>query len=149
MRLVVSCLACPSALALVNYKKEWLFAFQILANALVCGLPPLACNNSLASIAPPSDVTGLGIFVSLFGELSTFVYMVRESSYAAVEVATHSGSSNIMGGMRAVAGLAFWWVHICNAWSYTMAMDYPATNCRCRRCHWGQCNCHGCGSSNC
>jgi hypothetical protein len=74
-------MACANTLALANYKKDWPLVLQVLANALVCRFRSLACDNPLASIAPPSDVTGLGIFVSLFGELSAFVYLVRESSY--------------------------------------------------------------------
>jgi hypothetical protein len=129
-------MARTNALALVDHKKKWSFIFQVLANALVCRLCSLACDNPLASIASPSNVTGLGVFVGLFGNVCTFFCMVCESSYEAVEVATYSSSTNIMGGLRAVARLALWWVYICDAWSYAVAVDRPAANCRCCRCHW-------------
>jgi hypothetical protein len=92
-------MACTSALALVDLKKAWFFVLQVLANALVCRLCSLACNNPLASIASPRNVTWLGVFVGLSGDVCTVFCVVCESSYEAVEVATYSGGTSIVGSL--------------------------------------------------
>ena len=73
-------MAGTAAMALVDYEKDHgPFATKILANALVCRLCSLACNNPLAPTSSPSNVVGLGLFVGLPGGLSACVCLVRST----------------------------------------------------------------------
>ena len=92
-------MAGTTAMALADYEEDHSFATKILANALVCRLRTLACNDPLAPTSSPSNFVGLGFFIGLPSGLSTGVRLVRSTSGEAVEVATASRSTNIMDGL--------------------------------------------------
>ena len=99
VRLVVFCMVGTAAMALADYEEDHSFATKILANALVCRLSALACNNPLAPTSSPSNFVGLGLFIGLLSGLSACFRLVRSTSDEAVGVATASRSTNIMGGL--------------------------------------------------
>ena len=53
------------AMALADSSEIHLSATEILANALVCWLCALACNNSLAPTSSSSNFVGLGLFIGI------------------------------------------------------------------------------------
>ena len=87
------------AMALADSTENHPSAAEILANALVCWLCALACNNSLAATSSSSNFVGLGLFIGIPGSVSAYFHLVGSTSDEAVGVAITSGSTNIVGGL--------------------------------------------------